>query len=126
MVSFTPQPPYPPGKESSIHIEYDAGWVTEPVWTLWKRESFLPLPGIKQRFFGRPARTLDILLILLSTMTNCIKTEFKSLQQNHRSGCIVPISWELHSVKVGLLSKWENADEVELPSRLEPRIIRST
>ena len=86
------------------------------------------MPGIEERFVGRRAHTLAILLILLSRvpMTNFSKTAFKSLQQYHRSGCIFPFSWELHCVKVGLVSKWENTEEVALSFRLEPRIIRST
>jgi hypothetical protein len=38
VVSFTPLPLYPRGKEPPVHIEQEAGWAPEPVWTLWRRE----------------------------------------------------------------------------------------
>jgi hypothetical protein len=38
VVSFTPPSPLPPGKEFSVALEWEAGWVKEPVWTHWRRE----------------------------------------------------------------------------------------
>jgi hypothetical protein len=35
VVSFTPQPLYPREKNRPVPIGQDAGWVPEPVWTLW-------------------------------------------------------------------------------------------
>jgi hypothetical protein len=31
----------PPGKEPPVPIECEAGWATEPVWTLWRRGKYL-------------------------------------------------------------------------------------
>lgn len=39
MVSCTAWPLYPPDKESQLPIEWDAGWASEAVWALWRRES---------------------------------------------------------------------------------------
>jgi hypothetical protein len=32
VVSFAPQPLYPPGKEPLVPVGYEAGWVPESVW----------------------------------------------------------------------------------------------
>lgn len=37
---------------------HDAGWATEPGWTLWRRENCLFLPGTETRFVGRPFHCL--------------------------------------------------------------------
>jgi len=39
-INFTPRPPYPPGKNLSIPIEYEAGWVPKSG-GLWERENLL-------------------------------------------------------------------------------------
>lgn len=41
-----------PGKESLVHTEYEVGRAPEPVWTLWKKEHRLFLPGMEPPFFG--------------------------------------------------------------------------
>jgi hypothetical protein len=35
-----------------------SGWVPEPVWTLWRSENILSLPGIELKFLGCPIRRL--------------------------------------------------------------------
>ena len=35
-----------------------AGLAVEPFWTLLRRQSFLPLPGIELRLFGRLSRSV--------------------------------------------------------------------
>jgi hypothetical protein len=42
VVSLTPRPLYPPGKQPPIRIEYEACWAPEMVWTLWRREKSYP------------------------------------------------------------------------------------
>jgi len=32
-------------------IEQKAGWAPEPVWTLWRRQNLLSLPGFKPQTF---------------------------------------------------------------------------
>jgi hypothetical protein len=44
------------GKESPIPIGYEAEWASEPCLDILDR-NILSLPGIKPRFFGRPARS---------------------------------------------------------------------
>ena len=39
-----------------------AVWAPEPVWTLWKRENCLLLPGIETRFVGGPVHCLAYVL----------------------------------------------------------------
>jgi hypothetical protein len=51
----------PPEKESLLYTIYEALWIPEPVWTLWRRK-LLPLPRIEPRFLGRPARNLFAIL----------------------------------------------------------------
>jgi hypothetical protein len=31
-----------PGKKLQVHIEYEGGWASQPVWTLWRRENRTP------------------------------------------------------------------------------------
>jgi hypothetical protein len=42
VISFTRRPLYPPGKESPIPIEQEAGWAWEQVWTTWRKEKPCP------------------------------------------------------------------------------------
>jgi hypothetical protein len=51
-----------PGKEFSVPIAYEAWWAIEPVWTLWKTDICLPLPGIESRFPGCSARSRGTIL----------------------------------------------------------------
>ena len=46
--SFTPPPP----------VEYEAGFAAKPERKRWTRENLFPLPGIKPRLLGQPARIL--------------------------------------------------------------------
>jgi hypothetical protein len=48
--SFTPPPP---------QFEYEAGLAPKPEHKRWRRENLFPLPGIKPRLLGHPARSLD-------------------------------------------------------------------
>jgi hypothetical protein len=38
-----------PGEETPVSIGYEAGWAPEPVWTLWSKNNFSPLSGIRHR-----------------------------------------------------------------------------
>jgi hypothetical protein len=49
-------------KNSPVHIQMEAEWVPEPVWSLWRRENVLALPGFEQLFFGHPAGSLVTIL----------------------------------------------------------------
>jgi hypothetical protein len=42
VVSFTPRPLYPRGKNPRVPIRYEAGWAPEPVWTIWRSENSCP------------------------------------------------------------------------------------
>jgi hypothetical protein len=37
----------PLNKEPSVPIGEEGGWAPEPVWTLWNKEKYLPLPEIE-------------------------------------------------------------------------------
>jgi hypothetical protein len=45
MVSFMSRPLYPWRKIRQVFIGYEAGWASEPVWTLRKREKYLDPAG---------------------------------------------------------------------------------
>ena len=53
----------PPGKESPVLIEYDAGWVSESVWTIWSEEKSLPPAGYSADSLVTIPTTLSWLLI---------------------------------------------------------------
>jgi len=38
-----------PAASPPVFIWKEVGWVTEPVWTPWQREKFLPILGIETR-----------------------------------------------------------------------------
>jgi hypothetical protein len=40
---------FTPGEEPLVSIGYEAGWASEPVWTRWRREKYLPPPEIEPR-----------------------------------------------------------------------------
>jgi hypothetical protein len=40
-------------------VEYNGGLVPKPERKRWRRENLFPLPGIKPRLLGHPARSLD-------------------------------------------------------------------
>jgi hypothetical protein len=47
----------PPGKAFPVPIGQEAGWASEPVWTLRLEEKCIALPGIELRSPGRPVRS---------------------------------------------------------------------
>jgi hypothetical protein len=47
VVSFPPRPLYLRQKSSSVYIRKEAGWAPVPIETLWSRERYFSLPGIK-------------------------------------------------------------------------------
>jgi len=73
-VGISPRPLYPPshGKRTPVPIVKEAGSSTEPVWTLWRREKFLPHP-CKESKPGRPARILVTILTDLLHRSLAIK-----------------------------------------------------
>jgi hypothetical protein len=38
---------FTPGNDIPVPIEWEAGWVPEPVWTMWRTGRSSPLPGIE-------------------------------------------------------------------------------
>jgi hypothetical protein len=54
VVSFTPRPLYPQGKERPLPIRQEAGWAPEPIWTSWRREKCFPC---REWNCGRRARS---------------------------------------------------------------------
>jgi hypothetical protein len=54
VTSFTFRPPYLRRKRPRYPLDRRQS-EPEPVWTLWRRENLLLLPGIKSRFRSRPA-----------------------------------------------------------------------
>jgi hypothetical protein len=48
----------PPDKQPKVLIRWEAGWASEPVWMLWRRENSLTLAE---------NRTLDFRLVAIST-----------------------------------------------------------
>jgi hypothetical protein len=38
-----------PGERASDPFEYEAGWIPEPMWTLWREKNLLPPPGTEPR-----------------------------------------------------------------------------
>jgi hypothetical protein len=55
----------PPGKNVS-GIHWIGGVLRHLVWTIWRRQKYLPLPGIESRFPSRPSRSLDSAMTELS------------------------------------------------------------
>jgi hypothetical protein len=55
VVSFTLRPLFPRKKEAKVIVMQKDVWAPEPVWTLWRWESILLLPGIEPQFLGRRA-----------------------------------------------------------------------
>jgi len=46
-VNFTPPVLFTAGEKSSVNVEWEAGWASEPVWTFRRRENLLTLYGIE-------------------------------------------------------------------------------
>lgn len=54
-------------------VARDICFSPEPTWTLWKGETFLPLPGIEPRFHGYSFRSILIILTELSWLLLVVK-----------------------------------------------------
>jgi hypothetical protein len=54
VVSFTPLLLLFTGEEHPICIRKEVGWAPEPVWTQYRKEKSLLLPGIEPKFLCRP------------------------------------------------------------------------
>jgi len=53
------------GKNPPVHIQMEAVWVPEPVWSLLRRENVLALQGFEHLAFGHPAGRLVTILTML-------------------------------------------------------------
>jgi hypothetical protein len=62
LVSFTSDPLYLQA-ESPVLIEYEAGWASESVWTVWSEEKSLPPAGYSADSLVTIPTTLSWLLI---------------------------------------------------------------
>jgi hypothetical protein len=72
VVSSIPRAVYSQGKGPQYASA--GGWLgPESIWTLWRREICLPLPGIKSRSPDRQVQTLVMLLTDLSLLLHNIK-----------------------------------------------------
>jgi hypothetical protein len=54
----------PPGKGPPVPIGEEAGWAPESVWTLWRREKNLSMPGIEPEPVAIPTGLCDITEII--------------------------------------------------------------
>jgi hypothetical protein len=52
MFSFTPEESYP---LLTLRIEQKVGWAPQSVWSFWRREKSVPLPGMEPWFLDCPA-----------------------------------------------------------------------
>ena len=62
VVHFTPRP-LCPRERTPVPIQFEAGWVAEPAWTLYREEKSLAHTGIWT--LDRPARSLVITVVSL-------------------------------------------------------------
>jgi hypothetical protein len=66
---------FPPGKEPSVTIGEEAGCAPESVWTLWKRETLVPVGNLENVIFQSQIITQINLFIYLF---NYIAEQFQS------------------------------------------------
>jgi hypothetical protein len=57
----------PMGKELSVPIEGEAGWVPKPFWTIWRREEYLAVAEIQT--LDRPASSVSTVLTTLPQLS---------------------------------------------------------
>jgi len=76
----------------------EAGWAPEPIWTLWRRENWLLLPGIETQFVGRPVHLLANVLTEISFFV-CVCV-FLNLQKARSDICFLRLMKERNSVDV--------------------------
>jgi hypothetical protein len=62
MISFKPLPPLLQGKQPSLPIAYEAWWVPQTVWMLWRREKYLTLATNRILILLSPASSLLTIL----------------------------------------------------------------
>ena len=55
----------PPEKEPAVAVQHEAGWATQPAWTLRRRQKSLVPAGNRKTFFGSPVRGQVTTLIIL-------------------------------------------------------------
>ena len=88
-------------EESLICIVQEAGWAPQPVWTFWRRENLLSLPGNKPIFVSCPAGSPFITLnelsylmydcVYLTGRTYNIGTARQSVVKHNHSGQLEPM-----------------------------------
>jgi hypothetical protein len=54
---------------TALPIGQDVGWTPDPVWTIWRSEKLMTLPGLECRFLGRPARSQSLYRTLYIEMS---------------------------------------------------------
>jgi hypothetical protein len=69
VVSFTPLSLYSWGKSPPVPIEWEAGWVPKPDWTLWRREKSCPC---RESNTGRPSCSPSLYRLSYSDSVNCL------------------------------------------------------
>jgi len=103
VVNFMPQLLHP-RKRTPVSIEYEAGWIREPVWMFWRREKFCYIISGFEAWIGQP--------VAQSVYHVCYHGSFWS-KIWHK--CVVPSDWPFRKSNITLTvhnSKyWERSAE---------------
>jgi hypothetical protein len=91
----------PPGKEPPVRVGYEAGWASEPVWTLWRREN---------SYFYRDSNSDPSAVQPVSQQMSSNTVRAIVLRSTIR-GCINPLphtsSWPGIHINAGIVHRWD-------------------